>query len=203
MLTMKDFFLRPTFESVEEAQQWDKLQKTIDHTKQFNDDFDQIVLHKDLFGTFFYYYLQEIRLRIIQILSEFTVVEWREPKPEHDPDPFGRFGAQPVKKVPKEEKELVIPEYGIRVKNYKEKLPLECCGQQFRTLEILRRHYYASHEKHYLFEANTCEMKAAILKMCVYRHELDEFVRSGIEANATLSFYLLKILRKIIPVIRY
>ncbi|XP_055546254.1 uncharacterized protein LOC129730727 [Wyeomyia smithii] len=203
MSTMKDFFLRPTFDSVEEAQQWDKLQRTINHTKQFNVDFDQIVVHKDLYGTFFYYYLQEIRYRIIQILSEFTVVEWREPKPDKEPDPFAGFGQPQPKAVPKEAKELVIPEYGIRVKGYKEKLPLECCGQQFKTLTMLRTHYHAEHEKHYLFEANTCEMKAAILKMCVFRHELDKFVRSGIKSNGTLSFFLLKILRKIIPIIRY
>ncbi|XP_065084206.1 uncharacterized protein LOC135706522 [Ochlerotatus camptorhynchus] len=203
MLTMKDFFLRPSFESTQEAQEWEKLQKTVQHTKQFNADFDHIVLHKDLFGTFFYYYLQEIRLRIIQILSEFTKVEWREAKPLHEPDPFGGFGAPAKKKESQEVKEIHIPEYGILVKGYKEKLPLDCCGQQFKTLNMLRMHYHAEHEKHYLFEANTCEMKASILKMCVYRHELDEFVRSGIKCNSSLGFYLLKILRKIIPIIRY
>ncbi|XP_062555989.1 uncharacterized protein LOC134220849 [Armigeres subalbatus] len=204
MLTMKDFLLRPSFESTQEAQEWEKLQKTVQHSKQFNTDFDHIVLHKDLFGTFFSYYLLEIRLRIIQILSEFTKIEWREPKPDNEPDQFSGFGApQPIKKQPQEEKELHIPEYGILVRGYKEKLPLDCCGQQFKTLNMLRMHYHAEHEKHYLFEANTCEMKASILKMCIFRHELDEFVRSGISCNGALSFYLLKILRKIIPVIRY
>ncbi|XP_055638662.1 uncharacterized protein LOC129776819 [Toxorhynchites rutilus septentrionalis] len=203
MSTMKDFFLRPSFDSAEEAHQWDKLQKTVNQTKQFYEDFDHLVLHKDLFGTFYYYYLQEIRFRIIQILTDFTIVEWREPKPDREPDPFAGFGPPASSKAVEKEKEFIIPEHGIRVKGYKEKLPLECCGQQFKTLEMLRKHYYSVHEKHYLHEATTCEIKAAILKMCVFRHLLDEFVRSGIKSNGTLSFYLLKILRKIIPVIRY
>lgn len=143
-----------------------QLQKTVQHSKQFNTDFDHIVLHKDLFGTFFSYYLLEIRLRIIQILSEFTKIEWREPKPDNEPDQFSGFGApQPIKKQPQEEKELHIPEYGILVRGYKEKLPLDCCGQQFKTLNMLRMHYHAEHEKHYLFEANTCEVSSgSILK---------------------------------------
>uniref|UniRef100_A0A1Q3FJ41 Uncharacterized protein n=1 Tax=Culex tarsalis TaxID=7177 RepID=A0A1Q3FJ41_CULTA len=176
MITMKDFFLRPTFDSEEEAKLWEKLQKTVTHTKQFNQDFDHIVMHRDLFGTFFFYYLQEIRLRIIQILMEFTVVEWREPQPANEV--LDRFG-KPVKRreaEPDTEKELVIPEYGIRVKGWRERLPMECCGENFRNVNMLKLHYHAVHEKHYLFEANTCEVGRLLLFLS-QKVEVNKFKR--------------------------
>lgn len=163
------------------------------HAKQFNQDFDHIVMHRDLFGTFFFYYLQEIRLRIIQILMEFTVVEWREPKPANEV--LDRFG-MPVKRKepePEAEKELVMPEYGIRVKGWRERLPMECCGENFRNVNMLKLHYHAVHEKHYLFEANTCEVRRLpllfLLLVLFYKLEVNKLkLIVGIDP---VSFFLL------------
>uniref|UniRef100_A0AAG5CQY9 Uncharacterized protein n=1 Tax=Anopheles atroparvus TaxID=41427 RepID=A0AAG5CQY9_ANOAO len=207
MLTLKYLYIRPYFETPQEAIEWDKLQKMITTVRQFHDDFDRIALHKDLFRTFNYYYLQEIRLRIIQILMNFTKIEWCEPKPDTVAvDQFGFPLPETAKQKSKKKKEQLpedIPEYSIRVKGYKEKFPLICCDDQFRTLAALRLHYYAVHEKTYLLAANTCEMKAALLRMVVFRRALDDFLKSGMEANNGLCFYLTKILRRIISILRY
>ncbi|KFB37110.1 AGAP003773-PA-like protein [Anopheles sinensis] len=162
MLTLKYLYIRPYFETPQEALDWDKLQKTIATVKQFHDDFDRIVLHKDLFRTFYYYYLQEIRLRIIKVLMNSTTIEWCEPKPETVAvDQFGFPLPETAKQKSKKKKDQQpedIPEYTVRVKGYKEKFPLVCCDDQFRTLAALRLHYYAVHEKTYLLTANTCEV---------------------------------------------
>lgn len=175
--------------------------------KQFHDDFDRIVLHKDLFRTFYYYYLQEIRLRIIKVLMNSTTIEWCEPKPETVAvDQFGFPLPETAKQKSKKKKDQQpedIPEYTVRVKGYKEKFPLVCCDDQFRTLAALRLHYYAVHDKTYLLAANTCEMKAALLRMLVFRRALDDFLQSGLQANNGLCFYLTKVLRRIISIIRY
>uniref|UniRef100_A0A1Y9H2C7 Uncharacterized protein n=1 Tax=Anopheles dirus TaxID=7168 RepID=A0A1Y9H2C7_9DIPT len=208
MLTLKYLSIRPYFETRQEAEEWDKLQKMIATVKQFHDDFDRIVLHKDLYRTFFYYYLQEIRYRIIQILMRFATIEWCEPKPATvATDPYGFPMPEPArpkksKKKDGEEPEP-IPDYTIRVKCYKEKFPLVCCDDQFRTLAALRLHYYAVHDKTYLLAATTCEMKMALLRMVVFRRTLDEWLKSGSVSNNGLCFYLTKILRRIVSIIRY
>ncbi|XP_052865433.1 uncharacterized protein LOC128271820 [Anopheles cruzii] len=204
MLTLKYLYIKPNFETPQEAVEWDKLQKLIANVRQFHDDFDRIVLHKDLFRTFFYYYLQEIRHRIIRILMDFTKIEWCESKPEGLPvDPYGFPAAAPIKPKSKKREPDDIPDYTIRIKGYKEKFPLICCDEQFRTLAFLRLHYYAVHEKTYLLAATTCEMKAALLRMVVFRRSLDNFLKTGMKANNGLCFYLTKILRRIISIIRY
>ncbi|XP_050087140.1 uncharacterized protein LOC126572122 [Anopheles aquasalis] len=204
MLTLKYLYIRPYFETPQEAVEWDKLQKLIANVKQFHDDFDRIVLHKDLFRTFNYYYLLEIRHRIIKILMNFAKIEWCEPKPQGiATDQFGFPVMEPVKQKSKKKEQEEVPDYTIRVKGYKEKFPLVCCDEQFRTLAALRLHYYAEHEKTYLLTANTCEMKAALLRMVVFRRTLDDFLHSGMQANNGLCFYLTKILRRIISIIRY
>ncbi|XP_053670835.1 uncharacterized protein LOC128721137 [Anopheles nili] len=205
MLTLKYLSIRPYFETPQEALEWDKLQKMIATVKQFHDDFDRIVLHKDIYRTFFYHYLQEIRLRIIKILMNFATIEWCEPQPVNAAvDPFG-FPMQEPPKPKKKSNDIPeeIPDYTIRVKGYKEKFPLVCCDDQFRTLATLRLHYYSVHDKTYLMAANTCEMKAALLRMVVFRRILDGWLQSGSAANNGLCFYLTKILRRIISIIRY
>ncbi|XP_058056961.1 uncharacterized protein LOC131208298 [Anopheles bellator] len=204
MLTLKYLYVKPNFKTPQEAVEWDKLQKLIANVRQFHDDFDRIVLHKDLFRTFFYYYLQEIRHRIIRILMDFAKIEWCEPKPEGLPvDPYGFPAAEPVKPKSKKREPDHVPDYTIRIKGYKEKFPLICCDEQFRTLSLLRLHYYAVHEKTYLLAATTCEMKAALLRMVVFRRSLDDFLKTSMKANNGLCLYLTKILRRIISVIRY
>uniref|UniRef100_A0A182WV82 Uncharacterized protein n=1 Tax=Anopheles quadriannulatus TaxID=34691 RepID=A0A182WV82_ANOQN len=206
MLTLKYLSIRPYFETAQEAIEWDKLQKMIATVKQFHDDFDRIVLHKDIYRTFYYYYLQEIRFRIIDILMNFAIIEWCEPKPTIvATDPYGFPMPEPAKKSKrrKDDEPAEIPDYTIRVKCYKEKFPLVCCDDQFRTLAALRLHYYAVHDKTYLLPATRCEMKAAMLRMLVFRGQLDEWIASGIASNNGLCFYLTKLLRRIISIIRY
>ncbi|EAA05958.2 AGAP003773-PA [Anopheles gambiae str. PEST] len=206
MLTLKYLSIRPYFETAQEAIEWDKLQKMIATVKQFHDDFDRIVLHKDIYRTFYYYYLQEIRFRIIDILMNFAIIEWCEPKPAIvATDPYGFPMPEPAKKSKrrKDDEPAEIPDYTIRVKCYKEKFPLVCCDDQFRTLAALRLHYYAVHDKTYLLPATRCEMKAAMLRMLVFRGQLDEWIASGIASNNGLCFYLTKLLRRIISIIRY
>uniref|UniRef100_A0A240PM06 Uncharacterized protein n=1 Tax=Anopheles epiroticus TaxID=199890 RepID=A0A240PM06_9DIPT len=207
MLTLKYLAIRPYFETAQEAIEWEKLQKMIATAKQFHDEFDRIVLHKDLYRTFYYYYLQEIRYCIIEILMKFATIEWCEPKPTTvATDPYGFPVPEPPKKSKRKREDdepEAIPLYTIRVKCYKEKFPLVCCDGQFRTLALLRLHYYAVHDKPYLLVATTCEMKAALLRLVMFRRILDDWIASGIASNNGLCFYLTKILRRIISIIRY
>ncbi|XP_050071404.1 uncharacterized protein LOC126559311 [Anopheles maculipalpis] len=53
---------------------WDKLEEIVKETRHFLDEYDEIVLHKDLYRTLFMYHLTNLRDEVILLLKKFTTL---------------------------------------------------------------------------------------------------------------------------------
>uniref|UniRef100_A0A182XXF8 Uncharacterized protein n=1 Tax=Anopheles stephensi TaxID=30069 RepID=A0A182XXF8_ANOST len=53
---------------------WDQLDQMVKETRHFLDEYDEIVLHKELYRTLFMYHLTYLRDEVILLLKKFTTL---------------------------------------------------------------------------------------------------------------------------------
>ncbi|XP_058117235.1 uncharacterized protein LOC131288982 [Anopheles ziemanni] len=54
--------------------QWDQLDQMVKETRNFLTEYDEIVLHKELYRTLFVYHLTNLRDEVIMLLKKFTTL---------------------------------------------------------------------------------------------------------------------------------